>query len=170
MPPVNRVVMYSVILVLMFIQITLLGYISIAGYSPDLMLAAVIFLAVFFGSKTGFEAGIAAGIGKDLLTFDYMGMNTLVLAITGLVIGSLNSKFFKESKIARFVIVFFFSAFSMSVHLFIYGAITPSRDIRFLDYAASPILPVSLYTALVALPLFSILENLFRVGEMPDII
>ena len=170
MYPVNWAAMYSVIIILLLVHLTLLNYIRIGCYAPDLLLVAVIFLALFFGSGAGLEAGIVAGLGKDMLAFDYMGANTFTLAMTDLIIGALNSKFFKESKFTRTMIVFFFSALSMSIHLFIYNALSYSHDISFLSYAASPLLPDSLYTAVAALPLFRILENIFGIEESADIL
>ena len=170
MSSVNRVSMYSVLATLLLLHITVLNHISLFGFKPDLILIAVIFLALFFGSGVGLEAGIVAGIGKDMLAFDYMGTNTLVLGLTGLVVGAMHSKFFKESRFTRSAIVFFFSALSMLLHLFLCGLISGSLDISFVDYAASSILPVSLYSALAAIPVFSVLERGFGVKSEQDII
>ena len=62
----NRILMYSVLAALLLVQITVINYISIFGFRPDLVLIAVVFLALFFGPNAGLEAGIAAGIGKDM--------------------------------------------------------------------------------------------------------
>jgi rod shape-determining protein MreD len=170
MPSVNRVAMYLVLAALLLVHITVLNYIGIFGFRPDLILIAVVFLALFFGSGVGLEAGIVAGIGKDMLALDYLGVNTLALGLTGLVIGAMRAKFFKESGFTRAIIVFFFSALSMSIHLFLYRLISNSQDIRFIDYAMSPLLPVSLYSALAAIPLFSVLEGIFGIERPQDII
>ena len=170
MPPVKRALMYLILAALLLAHVTILNYISIFGFKPDLLLIAVVFLALFFGSGVGLEAGIVAGIGKDMLALDYMGTNTLALGMTGLVIGAMHTKFFKESRLTRAIIVFFFSALSMSIHFLLYNIISSSRDIGFIDYAASGLLPVSLYSALVAIPLFSVLENIFGVEKHWDII
>ncbi|MEI6863059.1 MAG: rod shape-determining protein MreD [Candidatus Omnitrophota bacterium] len=170
MSSVNRVSMYSVLAALLLIHITVLNHISIFGFKPDLILIAVAFFALFFGSGVGLEAGIVAGIGKDMLALDYMGVNTLVLGVTGLVIGAMRAKFFKESRWTRAMIVFFFSALSMSIHLFLYNIISNSSDINFINYAASPLLPVSLYSALAAIPLFSIMEGIFGCKAPQDIL
>jgi len=170
MSSVNRFSMYAVLAALLFIHITVLSHISVFGFRPDLILIAVVFFALFFGSGVGLEAGIVAGIGKDMLAFDYMGTNTLALGLTGLVIGAMHAKFFKESRLTRAIIVFFFSAFSMFIHLFLYDIISNSRDISFIDYATSPLLPVSLYTALAAIPVFSLLEGFFGCKAPQDIL
>jgi len=170
MPSVNRVSMYSILAALLLLHVTVLGHISICGFKPDILLIAVVFLALFFGSGVGFEAGIAAGIGKDMLAFDYMGANTLALGLTGLAVGAIHTKFFKESRLTRAVVVFFFSAFSMLVHLFLYNMMSKSGEIGFVDYTVSPLLPVSLYSSLAAIPVFSVLEGIFGVKKPQDII
>jgi len=170
MSSVNRVHMYSVLAALLLVHVTVLNYISIFGFRPDLLLIAVIFMALFFGSGAGLEAGIAAGIGKDMLALDYMGTNTLALGLTGLVVGAMHAKFFKESRFTRMIIVFFFSIFSMSIHFFLYDLISNSQEISFIDYATSPLLPVSLYSSLVAVPLFAVLEGILGVEMPQDII
>lgn len=167
---VNRVAMYFLLAALLVIHVTILNYINIFGFKPDLLLIAVVFLALFFGPGTGLEAGIAAGICKDMLAFDYMGINTLTLGLTGLIIGAMHAKFFKESRFTRVVIVFFFSALSMSIHFFLYCLVSNFRQINFTDYALSPLLPVSLYSALAAIPIFSVLEGIFGVERPQDII
>lgn len=170
MSSMNRVAMYSVLAVILLIHLTVLNYISIFGFKPDLLLIAVVFAALFFGSGAGLEVGIVAGLGKDMLALDYLGMNALSLGLTGLLIGAMHAKFFKESRLTRAIIVFFFSAFSMSVHLFLYDLVSASGQISFIDYATSPLLPVSVYSALVAIPVFSLLENFFGCAEPQDMI
>lgn len=170
MPEVSRIKMCAVIALVLLLHATVLNYISVSGVKPDLLLIVVVFLALFFGSGAGLEAGILAGLGKDMLALDYLGMNTLSLGLTGFVVGAFNSKFFKESRLTRMIIVFFFSAFSMSVHLFAYNTITVSNQIDIAGYAISPLLCVSIYTAIVAVPAFSLLEGFFGVEEQSDII
>lgn len=170
MSSVNRFYMYAILAALLLIHITVLSHISIFGFKPDLILIAVAFFALFFGSGVGLEAGIIAGIGKDMLAFDYMGTNTLTLGLTGLVIGVMRAKFFKESGLTRAMIVFFFSAFSMSIHLFLYNIVSNSRDMSFVDYATSLLLPVSLYSALAAIPVFSVMEGIFGCKAPQDVI
>lgn len=170
MPPVKRGFMYLTLAALLLIHVTVLNYLSVFGFKPDLLLIAVVFLALFFGSGVGLEAGIAAGIGKDMLALDYMGINTLSLGLTGLVIGVMHAKFFKESRLTRAIIVFFFSALSMSIHFLLYSIMSSSRDMGYVAYAVSGLLPVSLYSALAAIPLFSVLEKVFGLKNPQDII
>ena len=106
---VNRFKMYMVLIAVFFLQVAVLNLISIGPAKPDPGVLFVIFIAVFFGWEAGLEAGFVFGLLKDIYSLDIFGVNTIALAVTGLVAGFLSTKLFRESRITQALIVFAFT-------------------------------------------------------------
>jgi len=67
---IKRLNIYFVLALALFLQVTVLNYVKISGTKPDLMLICVIFFGLFLGGGAGFEAGIIAGLLKDIFALD----------------------------------------------------------------------------------------------------
>jgi len=152
------------------LHLTVLHRVRIFGASPDLVSALVIFFALFCGPKKGLEAGLAGGLLKDLFSADIFGVNMLVLGITGLTVGALNAKFFKESRTTQFYIVLIFVFLSMAFHFKISVLAAELHGIAFSDYLMHSIVPSGLYTALVSIPIFSKLIAVYGLREPDDLL
>ncbi len=161
--------MYLIIFVALFLQMTVLNYVKIFGSKPDLALIAVIFFGLFLGEGGGLESGIMAGLLKDVLALDFFGINAFILGLTGFIVGFLNTKFFKESKITEFVIVFSFTAFSMSIHFALVSVFSKSLVLNFFEYLTTSVMPTSIYTSLVAIPIFSKFIEIYNLKESEEL-
>lgn len=157
--------MYLVLIVIFFLQVTILDFIKISNTKPDLSSLFVIFIAVFFGWGTGLEAGFISGLLKDLYSVDLFGINTVALAATGIVAGLLSPKFFRESRMTQFFIVFIFTLLYFFVHYFVSFAIYNTAYISLREYAFCSFIPVSLYTALISYFVFPFLIDKFGLKE-----
>lgn len=144
------------------VHLTVLGHIRIFGAAPDLMLACVIFFGLFLGSAAGLESGLAAGALKDVFSLDYFGINMFIFAVTGLLAGSLSANFSKESKRIRALLVMALTAASMVLHCILASVFSRSPAPGFTEYLATSVLPVSLYTALISIPIYIKLVNMYR--------
>lgn len=154
---VNRFSVYLLLFIMLVLQSTLLDYIKIFNAKPDLLLLLVIFFGLFFGGALGFETGLAAGLLKDILSVDIFGVNTIILALTGLMTGLLSPKFFKESKLTQYLLVFMLSTLSMFARYFIDLYISKITYINLSEYLSGQIIPASFYTSLVSAIIFPIL-------------
>jgi len=170
MPSLNRPVMYASIALFLIIHLVLLNRIEIAGAKPDILLALVVFVGLFFGSGAGLEAGIAAGLGKDIFAFDYFGANAFLLGLVGVIAGAVNTKIFRESGFTRLLLVFFFCAFGMYARVLLCRFVLRSESPNIPEYTLFSVFPVSLYSSLVALPVFGYLTHVFGLKELPDIV
>lgn len=170
MPKIGRFSIYSMLLAAIFLHITVLNYVKIFGAKPDLILMMVIFFALFLGARTGLEIGVVAGLLRDIFAFDLFGVNTVTLAISGLLIGMLNTKFFKESTLTQVILVFSFTIFSMLLHYALSSVLSRYSNIRIFDYFISSIIPNSIYTALLAAPVFSKLIDIYELNEPEDLL
>lgn len=170
MPALNRPLVYASIALFLIIHVLGLGYIEISGAKPDILLVLVVFVGLFFGPWAGLEAGIAAGIGKDVFAFDYFGVNAFILGVTGVIVGEINTKIFRESRLTRLLLVFFFCAFGMYIRVFLYRFVFRSEGPDLSEYTFFSVLPVSTYSSLAALPVFGWLIRVFGVKEPSDIV
>ena len=118
---IGRFSIYLLLIIALILQSTAIDYIKIFNAKPDLVLLLVIFFGLFFGPGVGLETGFFAGLLKDILSTDIFGINTLTLAVTGLIVGALSAKFSKESRITQTVLVFAFALFSMSIHYAVFS-------------------------------------------------
>ncbi len=157
--------MYLVLIIVFFLQITLLDLIKISNTKPDLGSLFVIFIAIFFGWEAGLEAGFVFGLLKDIYSVGIFGINTASLALTGLVTGFLSHKFFRESVITQVFIVFVLTLFNFFIHYFIASVISSITYINLSEYLFFSFIPVSLYTALISFFVFPFLIDKFGLKE-----
>ena len=152
----------------LILQSGVLNSLKIGGAKPDLMLACVIFCGLFMGTAAGLESGLVAGFLKDIFALDYFWINTFTLALTGLVVGAASAKFFKESKRTEFIIVLIFTALSMSLHYILVALFSRSLGINYQEFFINSILASSIYTALVSIPLYVALINIYNLKEVDE--
>lgn len=165
---VSRFSVYLVLFISLVLQVTAVDYIKIFGAKPDLMLLAVIFFGLLFGGSIGLEAGLVAGLAKDILSLDVFGANTFTMALTGFAVGGLSQKFFKESKIMQTAIVFVFVIVCMLIHYTVNSLVSNAGYIRAPEYFFGLILPTSLYTSVLSMLIFPFLMHRFHLEEREE--
>jgi rod shape-determining protein MreD len=69
------------------LQASMLGAIDIGGGRPDLLLVAVVAIALARGTTVGATAGFVGGLLFDLATFGTLGVTSLLLTLAGYWIG-----------------------------------------------------------------------------------
>lgn len=164
----NRFGRYLLLLLILFLQVTVMDRIRMFGAKPDTMLIYVVFFGLFFGSGIGLETGIAAGLLQDLFALDFFGINTLILGITGLLAGALNTKFFRESRMTQSLLVLFFTAFSILLHYAVVSNFLGPSVLRPAEYILFPMLPACVYTGLLSLAAFPVLMGMYGLREPED--
>lgn len=162
----SRLKIYTVILVLFFLEAVFFSRFRIRGASPGLLLIAVIFFGFHFGTTRGAEAGLITGLLKDIFSLTNFGVNTFSFLLVGALAGYLRKKLAREN----FITEFFISA----------SAVYLTSGVSFLDLSCLArgaelagfwviIFYKSLYTGLAALPLFFALRRIFTPKETPRI-
>ena len=168
---INRLHIYSLLAASLGIHLTVLNRIRIFGAEPDLMLIMLIFFALFLGWRRGLEIGVLAGFLKDIFAFDIFGVNTIAFAVTGFLAGAMNTKFFRESKVTQLALVFSFTIFSMwSQYLIVSFFSREPNSIAISDYLITSVLPASLYTSLISIPIFSKFIDIYNLKEPEDLL
>jgi rod shape-determining protein MreD len=78
----------GVIVAALVVQTTLLAHVRILGTRPDVLLLAVVAVAMASGSVSGAVFGFAAGLAADLLLDLPVGVSALVYTAIGYAIGT----------------------------------------------------------------------------------
>jgi rod shape-determining protein MreD len=147
---------------------TVLGSIRVFGAAPDLGAMLVIFIAIFFGWGYSLEAGFVFGLLKDIYSLDIFGVNTVSLALTGLIAGTLSNKLIKESRLTQVLMVLVFTLVYFFIHYLIASAITDISYIKLSEYLFLSFIPDSLYTAAVSSVAFPFLIKRFALKETAE--
>ena len=161
MHTIGRLRIYAVLALALLLHLTVLEHLRICGVRPDLVLASVVFFGFFLGPAAGLETGLVAGAMEDLFALDFFGINIFVLGVTGLFAGALRTKLSRESKRIRALLVFVLTAFAMTLHYLIASAFSGPMHVRYAEYAAASVIPASAYTALVSIPIFLKLADIY---------
>lgn len=170
MHKITRVRIYATLAIALMLQMTLFNNLKILGARPDLTLIAVIFFGLFLGGGAGLEAGLIAGFVKDVFAMDFFWINTFVLALSGLLAGTLGAKFSRDSKSGQLVLTFSFTAFSMTLHYVLASFFLKSLTLGFGEYLASSIMPTGVYTSLLSVPIFSKFIDMYGLKELDDLL
>jgi rod shape-determining protein MreD len=157
--------MFLLLAAALFFHILVLNKIKIFSARPDIILIIVVFYALFFGKTLGFQAGLIGGFLKDLYAFDIFGINTFILALAGFAIGALNASFYKESPFIQFLVILTSSLFSMLAHYALISLTLKPLGLNISEYFWNIAMPASAYTALLAMPIFYKLIQVYGIRE-----
>lgn len=167
---IGRIRGYLILYIAALLSVTVLDHLRIFGSRPDLTLICVVFFGLFLGRTAGLEAGLFAGFVTDIFSLDYFGINMITYGMSGLVAGMLSISFIKESKRTQFLLVFACAVFSMSLHFTLASSFSRSAILGFGEYLASSIVPGSIYTALVSIPIFIKFIELYGLREREELL
>ncbi len=85
------------------LQATLSGMSMAGGTRVNLVLVAVVYVALAFGAVTGLLAGTAGGLAQDALAGGIVGIGGLSKTLVGFVVGVLGAHFIVAQPVPRFV-------------------------------------------------------------------
>ncbi|MGE5557116.1 MAG: rod shape-determining protein MreD [Bacillota bacterium] len=137
-------IFFLAVFVLIILQATLF---AIFGLKPDLVLVAVVAMALLKGSDHGAGWGFSLGLLEDLFNDGrFMGVNTLSKMLTGLLAGYLEKNVFKDSPLVPLVCTFGFTIVNEFVSYFLLNAFR--YHLAFFDALFFSILPLAFYNAI----------------------
>ena len=87
----------------LLLQTTLSGLFIGAAMTVNLVLVAVVYLALAFGPVTGMLAGTAGGLVQDALAGGIVGLGGLTKTLIGFVVGVLSAQFNLSTTVPRLV-------------------------------------------------------------------
>jgi len=131
-------------------------FLPFLGYL-ELPLLVTVYLALLWQKPlTGMFIGAAIGLIQDSLSHQPLGMFGLVKTLVGYFAGSVSVRFDVELPVVRLLLGFFFFAF----HQFLYWVLVRALLGQAVPFEVRQALVVGVLNALVAVPLFHLLDKL----------
>ena len=156
-----RIPVMTVLIIINYVlQTTVWQEMAILGVTPDI---AIIF-TVSYGMMRGEVEGAFFGLGAGFLMDLFSGVTFGVYALLGFVVGYISGKpfrdFFKDNFFLPFFIVLCITVIYQFVLYVVHFMFRGQLDFWF--YVHAIILPTTVYTAVLAIPFYSLLHFINR--------
>ena len=93
------ILIFITFLFIYFLQSNFFSWFNIAGIKPNLFIVMALFIGLFIGKIYGCSIGIVLGLILDLFIGKSIGLNAIILGLSGLMGGLLTKNFSKDSRI-----------------------------------------------------------------------
>ena len=138
------------------LQTTLTRFVVGGSAAVDLVLVAVVGVALTIGPGGGMLAGSAAGLIQDALSSGVIGIGGLAKTIVGFLAGAFGQQFIVTAALPRLVIFVAATVLHGAVFMGLYNVL----DIREFQAPWKPLAAQALGNALVGIIAFGIIESL----------
>ena len=145
---------FAAIFVALAAQTTLAGYAFRSSAPIDLVLIAVVYVAIKSGPVRGLMAGTVAGLIQDALAGGILGIGGLSKTVIGFLSGVLGTQFIVTAPLPRFLLVLVATALHAAIFMGLYSLL----DLRQFPPLYPAILGQALGNALVGVFLFQMAE------------
>jgi rod shape-determining protein MreD len=152
---VKTVVVVLALVAALALQTILAGLLIGGRIAVNLVLVAVVYVALAFGPVTGLLAGAAAGLAQDSLAGGIVGIGGLAKTVIGFAVGVLGAQFIVSQMLPRFVM---FVAATV-LHELLFQGVHALIESRPLAFHYSPVLMQAALNALVGVTAFWVVEN-----------
>ena len=143
------------ILINYVLQSTVLVRFSILGVNPDTAIILIVSYGILRGDVEGAIFGFFSGLTHDIFGGHFVGLHAMLGMLTGFVAGKPFKDYFKDNYFLPFMIVVA-ATLSYQVLIFFTSFLIRGR-LEFWFYFTTIILPKTIYTASIALPLYSLM-------------
>ena len=138
------------------LQTTLARFLVGGSAAVDLVLVAVVYVALTTGPAGGLLAGSAAGLIQDTLSSGVIGIGGLAKSIVGFLAGAFGQQFIVTAALPRLVMFVAATALHAAVFMVLYEAL----DLRVFPAPWKSVTTQALGNALVGIVAFTIIEAL----------
>lgn len=145
---------FAAIFVALAAQTTLAGYLFRASTPIDLVLVAVVYVAIKSGPVTGLMAGTVAGLIQDALAGGILGIGGLSKTVVGFLAGVLGTQFIVTAPLPRFLLLLVATALHAAIFMGLYSLL----DLRQFPSGYSSILGQAFGNAFVGVVAFQMVE------------
>jgi len=135
-------------------QTTLAGNVFRSSTPIDLVLIAVVYVAIKSGPVTGLMAGTVAGLIQDALAAGILGIGGLSKTVVGFLAGVLGTQFIVTAPLPRFLILLVATALHAAIFMGLYSLL----DLRQFPSGYSTILGQAFGNAFVGVVAFQMVE------------
>lgn len=143
------------IIVALALQATLSGMLIGSTIAVNLVLVAVVYVALAYGAVTGLLAGTIGGLAQDALAGGIVGIGGMSKTIIGFVVGVLGAQFNLSSTVPRLV-MFVAATF---VHEVVFEALHAMVGGRSFGVQLSGVLAQALVNGLIGVAAFLLVER-----------
>jgi rod shape-determining protein MreD len=137
-------------------QTTIARYMVKGTVAIDLVLVAVVYVALTSGPATGLLSGTFAGLVQDALSSPVIGIGGLAKTIVGFLAGVIGTQFIVSQPLPRFVVFFAASALHAAIFMGLYTLL----DLRHFGTPYAAVAGQSTANALVGVIAFQVVELL----------
>jgi len=138
------------------LQTTLARFFVRGAVAVDLVLVAVVYVALTSGPGSGLLAGTFAGLVQDALSSRVLGIGGLAKTIVGFLAGAIGTQFIVSQPVPRFVVFFGSSVLDLVVSKGLYALL----DLRQFGSPYAAIAGESAANAIVGVAVFQLVELL----------
>ena len=138
------------------LQSTLTRFLIRGSFAVDLVLVAVVYVALTAGPVTGMLAGTFAGLIQDAMSSGIVGIGGLAKTIVGFLAGLIGTQFIVTNSLPRFVV--FLAA--TALHAVIFMGLTAVLDVRHFGVPIGPVAGQAFGNAFVGVIAFQAVELL----------
>ncbi len=143
------------------LQTTLARFVVAGSSVVDLVLVAVVYVALTTGPISGMLAGSVAGLIQDALSSGVLGIGGLAKSVVGFLVGAIGQQFIVTAALPRLVMFVAATAAHLAVFMGLYVAL----GLRTFPSPGTSILSQALGNAVVGMIAFTIIEALPGVAE-----
>ena len=144
------------VVVALALQTTLARFFLQGAVAVDLVLVAVVYVALTSGPGSGLLAGTFAGLVQDALSSRVLGIGGLAKTIVGFLAGVIGTQFIVSQPVPRFVVFFGSSVLDLVVSKGLYALL----DLRQFGSPYAAIAGESAANAIVGVAVFQLVELL----------
>ena len=137
------------------LQTTLSGLTISGARLVNLVVVAVVYVALLYGPVAGLMAGTAGGLAQDALAGGIVGVGSLSKTIVGFLAGLLGAQFIVSQPFPRFVM--FVSA--SVLHEVCYQGLSAVVEVRGMRMSYTAVLTQAVINAMVGLTAFFVMER-----------
>jgi rod shape-determining protein MreD len=152
---VRAVVVVLVLAGALTVQATLSGLLLGGTLAVNLVLVAVVYVALAYGAVTGLLAGAVAGLVQDALGGGIVGIGSLTKTLIGFAVGGLSAQFNLSTLLPRLV-MFVAATF---VHELVFEGLQAITGGRPFAVKLSAVLVQALLNGLIGVAAFVLVEN-----------
>jgi len=152
---VKTAVVIVAIVAALTLQTTLAGLLTGGAIAVNLVLVAVVYLALSYGAVTGLLAGAVGGIAQDALAGGIVGLGGMTKTLIGFLVGVLGAQFNLSTTVPRMV-MFVAATF---VHQLVFEGLHAMIGGRHFSPQWTATLIQALSNALIGVLAFVLVEN-----------
>lgn len=156
------------IIILTSFQVSLCPYISIFSVMPNIVIAFAISVAINEGPVSGGIVGLISGIFIDVLSSGTSIINSITYMYLPVIFGFLNINFFRKNLGVTVLFTFLSSIICESLIHFLHYSIIGISPFFYSLFVK--IIPISIYTALISIPVHYLTVKIFGQTNRRDYI